>query len=139
MLRRALIVLILVASNAGCSESGASSPTAPSTISSPVTLDWGSTLGFRGYTSRSFETTQVGTVTVTLTSAAVPPSWEIGIGLGVPQANGSGCALSASVRAPAGSNPQVSIAVDEGSYCVAVYDVGALTEAAGFTLHLVYP
>ena len=141
MSRGILFVFMFAMASVGpaCNGSDTGTPTAPSTITSPVTLDWGTTLQARGYSSRSFETTQSGTAVVTLTSVAVPPTWEIGIGLGLPQANGGGCTLSTSVRAPAGSTPQLSIAVEKGVYCVAVYDPGSLTEGVGVMLHLVYP
>jgi len=78
---------------------------------------------------------QSGTVFVTLQSAPVP----VGLGIGVPQANRSGCRASLSTTATAASSPQLTTAVEEGRYCVIVFDVVGLTDPIVFTVEVVQP
>jgi hypothetical protein len=85
--------------------------------------------------TRSFVTSQAGTVTVTLQSAAVP----LGVGVGVPAASGSGCRPAVSVTAAPNDAPALTAAVEEGTYCVLVFDVGAIVDPIPFTLQLIYP
>jgi hypothetical protein len=112
---------------------GSSTPTTPTAAStSPVTETWTSIVGPGGTASRSFATTQAGTVTVTLTSSDAP----LGVGVGVPR-NVAGCRLTVAQVDAAGLS--VSIPADAGSYCVEVFDDGSVVKQAAFSVQIVHP
>ena len=122
---------------AGCGDDlNPSAPTLP--VASPTTSTFASTLPLQGSVSRVFATTQAGTVTVTLKSAGAP-STVVGLGIGIPYTGVANCALFSSSRTTAGTTPQITAPVDSGQYCVALYDVGALTSAVSFEITIVYP
>ena len=98
-------------------------------------MSWTTHIGNNGSASRSFVTSQAGSVTVALQSAAVP----LGIGVGVPGASGGGCRAAVSVTAAPNDAPQLTTAVEEGTYCVLVFDVGGIVDPIPFTLQLVHP
>jgi len=127
---RSLVIVVAVLA-AAC---GSESPTSPTTTTptSPTTVTWTPLLPPGGTASRSFTTSQAGTVSVTLTSVPVP----LGFGIGVPRTTG-GCLLSTSRVDATGAT--MSIAVDQGAYCVEVYDEGNLTTQSGFTVTITYP
>lgn len=77
-------------------------------------------------------------MTVRLVSAG-DPSTIVGLGIGVPLGGISNCTLSTSVDTTAGTTPQIAATVDAGSYCVAIYDLGALTSAVDFEITINYP
>ncbi len=83
-------------------------------------------------------TVGAGTVTVTLTTVG-PPVVSVGLGIGVP-GGGASCNLSMAVgsAAPA-TTPQISVPVDAGTYCVQVYDVGAVPDHINFTVSVTHP
>lgn len=126
------VVLLLALLNVSCSDDVATSPTE---TTSPSTITWTTQLGPRGSASRSLEVGQSGTVLVTLQSAPVP----VGLGIGVPQANGSGCRTTLSTTATAASAPQLTTSVEEGKYCVIVFDVVGLADPITFTVEVVQP
>ena len=132
---RCVTVCVLLASFCTVSCGDESETTAPTSVTSPTTVSWTTHLGTTGSASRSFVTSQAGTVTVTLQSAAVP----LGVGVGVPAASGSGCRPAVSVTAAPNDAPQLTTAVEEGTYCVLVFDVGGIVDPIPFTLQLVYP
>jgi hypothetical protein len=123
--------------SAACNQ--ASNPTAPSTSASPVSVVYDSQLYPRGSASRTVTLTQSGTVLLTLTSVRPDPSVSLGVGLGIPRADGGGCHLSQSVNTASGTAAQLSATVDSGTYCVKVYDVGTLTGDVSFSLTIVHP
>ena len=65
---------------------------------------------------------------------AVTPATVVGLGVGVPNSTGSGCALTNSLEASAAiadattgaTTPQLTIAAAVGTYCAEVYDSGQL-------------
>ena len=75
-----------------------------------------------------------GTLTTTLTMTPVPPS--IGLGFGV--VVGGDCRLTQSSTIT-GSNTQISLPVDAGSYCVRVFDTGGLTGPITFSAAITHP
>lgn len=130
----ALFPVLLVA---GCGSDETPTTSTPRTTAS---VTWSTTLANGGASSRSFKTTRNGTVSVTLQSlGGTTASLRVGLGLGIPLGDGSGCVLSRSVEATASATAQLELAVDAGSYCVQVYDPGTLTQPVGFTILLVYP
>lgn len=79
-----------------------------------------------GSATRAFTMTARGTISLTL-SATTPANVTLGLGVGIPQANGAGCLLNSSVETTAGSTPQLTVTTESGTYCAKVYDVGHLT------------
>jgi hypothetical protein len=135
MMIRVTMVGLAIVSSLLSSACGDETVTAPSTVTSPTTVSWTTLVGPGGTASRSFTATQAGVVTLTLTNAAFP----LEIGIGVPRSSGSGCLLSASVTATQGSSPQLTASVEQGNYCVKVYDAGVITDPIPFTMQIVYP
>jgi hypothetical protein len=132
------VVLVLASLGAACSNS--QSTTAPSTPTTPtiVTDIFTSTVTVQGATSHAFVVTTAGTVSVTLLSAG-PAATIVGLGLGIPNANGANCNLSFSVNTTAGAAAQITRTVEPGLYCVDVYDIGKLTADAGISVQIVHP
>jgi hypothetical protein len=125
-----LLALGVVAS--GCGSSTPASPTT-TTATSPVTETWTGIVGPGGTASHSFSTTLTGNLMVTLTSSDAP----LGLGIGVPRAANGGCRLTTSqVDAP---GVTVSVPADAGSYCVQVFDDGAVVKQAAFAIQIVHP
>jgi hypothetical protein len=137
MRRTAYLAGLLVCAGlaAGC---GDDTPTTP-TLPSPSTNEFSSQLVIKGATSRSFSATKTGVVTVTLQEAG-PPGTRVGLGIGVPfSTTVAGCALSKSITATAGGEPQLVEGVDAGRYCVAIFDNGTLTAPISFKMTIVFP
>lgn len=124
------VILIL------CSCSGdVTTPTAAST--SPATTVFASQFAARGDASRSFSVSSTGSIEITLTS--VTPETVVGLGIGIPRADGANCNLSQSLETGPGSAPQIVAAVDGGTYCVKVYDIGSVRDSVNFSVTLVHP
>ena len=126
------VALLLALLNVSCSDEVASSPTE---TTSPSTITWTTLMYPRGSASRTLDVTQAGTVFVTLQSTPLP----VGLGIGVPQANGSGCRATLSITATSANAPQLTTSVEEGRYCVVVFDVGELTDQIAVTVQVVQP
>lgn len=126
------VVLLCALLNVSCSDDAT---TAPTETTSPSTISWTTQLGPRGSASRSLQVDQAGTVSVTLQSAPFP----VGLGIGVPQANGSGCRTTVSTTATPANSPQITTSVEVGRYCVLVFDVVGLTDPITFTVEVVQP
>jgi len=127
--------LVCIAAVAAASACGSDTPTSPTTATttSPVTETWTGIVGPGGTASHSFSTTLSGTVSVTLTSSDAP----LGLGVGVPRTVNGGCRLTTSqVDAP---GLTVSVPADAGSYCVQVFDDGAVVKQASFAVQIVHP
>ena len=114
-------------------------PTSPSPPASPVTVVYDSQLYPGGTASRTLTVTQSGTVYLTLTSVRPDAAVALGLGVGIPRADGGGCHLSQSISVASGATSQLSTNVDAGTYCVKVFDVGTLTDAVSFSVTIVHP
>lgn len=132
-----VMVLLSAVTVAGCGDDE-TPPTTPAPDTT-VSVSWSTSLATDGSSSRSFRTTRTGTVSITLQSMGAPAGTVVGLGVGIPLGDGSGCVLSRSVETTAGSTAQLELDVDAGSYCVQVYDRGELTQPTTFTILLVYP
>ena len=121
---------------AACATTTLTSPTA---VADTETLqrEFSSLLVPGGGASRDFDVTAAGAIAVTLKSTT-PAGIPIGLGIGIPRANGS-CALSAAVETIAGATAQISVAADVGTYCAKVYDLGALSAPLPFTIAIARP
>jgi hypothetical protein len=64
---------------------------------------------------------------------------QLGIGIGIPRADGSGCFLTQSVVTAVGGTPQISASVERGQYCVRVFDPGVLANPVTFALQITFP
>jgi len=120
----------------GCDD--AATTTSP-TATSPVTELFSAQFVPGGSASRSFTAAAAGTVSLTLSQLGPPADLVVGFGVGIPQANGSGCYLTRSVNTGAASSPQLTTSVDAGTYCVRLYDLGTMTSPTAFTVTIVRP
>ena len=120
----------------GCDD--AATATSP-TVTSPVTETFAGQFAVGGAAARSFSSASAGTATITLTQIGPPADVTIGIGIGIPQSDGSGCYLTQSVTAGAAAAPQLTAAVEAGTYCVRLFDTGALTSQVAFSVTIVRP
>lgn len=134
----ALVVALLSAVTASACGDDETPPTTPAPATT-ASVTWTTSLATAGTSSRSFRTTRTGTVSITLQSLGAPAGTVVGLGVGIPLGDGSGCVLSRSVETTSGTTAQLELDVDAGSYCVQVYDRGELTQPVSFTVLLVYP
>jgi hypothetical protein len=109
---------------------GGNTPTTATAVTGQ-TLDWSTSVVPGGATSRTITALQAGTVTVTLAVTGPP----IGVGIGIP-ASGS-CRLTLSEVAPQGA--VLSAPVEEGDYCVSIFDPGTLTTPLGVRVEIDTP
>ncbi len=102
------------------------------------TITYTSTVFQGGFTSRTFDASQAGTVTVffdTIDPGSVP---SLSLGIGFPRTDGSGgCQITQLHTATRGS--QFSVNVDAGTYCVRIADPGTVTGSATFSLRITHP
>jgi hypothetical protein len=134
---RAIGLALLVLASA-CSDSGTTTTT-PAPITGPFTDIFTSIIYPGGFSAHSFSATDAGTITVTLTNAGPPNNVVMGLGIGVPNF-GPGCSLTTSVNVPAGPAPQITIAADAGSYCIAIFDAGNnIPTGEAFSITTVHP
>lgn len=130
-------VIVIAGVSLACNT--AASPTAPSTPVTPVAVVWETQLYPGAAASRSFIAASSGAVSVTLSDVRPDPRASIGMGVGIPRADGGGCLMSHSVHATSGGDPQLTVDIEPGTYCVRVYDVGALTGEVFFSIALSHP
>ncbi len=130
---RLLVCLILAAAAAACSD--AVTPTAATAVTTPA-FTFASSFTAKGSASRSFEQLTTGPVSLTLTAAS--PDVRLGIGLGIPRPDGSGCNLTQAVETGAGVAPQLTVTAEAGVWCVRVYDLGFVPERVSFALEVAH-
>jgi hypothetical protein len=131
MKQRVALLMAFASLCAACANS-ALTTTGPSTALGTVTDNFASFLAIGGASIHRFSVTQAGTITVTLN--VITPAGVIGLGIGVPDAAGTGCNLTNAMDASAAvvdsttgiAAPQLTIASSPGAYCVEVYDSGQL-------------
>jgi hypothetical protein len=109
----------------------------PSSTASPGTDTYTSVLFPGGFTSRTFQASAGGTVTVIMDTISPASVASLNVGVGFPRVDGGGCQLTQSFVAPRGG--QLSVPVEIGTYCVKVSDPGTLTELTSFSLRIVHP
>jgi hypothetical protein len=145
MKMRLAALLVFVALCAGCS-SNALDTTAPTTTAGTGTDTFASFLAIGGSSTHTFPVTQAGTIAITLT--VVTPAAVVGLGVGVPNASGSGCSLANSLDASAATadattgatTPQLTIPAVVGTYCAKVYDSGQLGDIGRtFSVTIAHP
>jgi hypothetical protein len=109
----------------------------PSSAATPGTDTYTSVLFPGGFTSRTFDASAAGTVTVimdTISPASVP---SLSVGIGFPRSDGGGCQLTRTFTGTRGA--QIAVPVEIGTYCVKVSDPGTLTELTTFSLRIIRP
>ena len=99
------------------------------------------TLETKGSNFYSFYVTQAGPVGLTLAAVQTPGgaalATPLGIGVGIP--SGTTCARSTSQTAPPGLAAQLTVTLNPGTYCAAVFDTGNLTSAVNFAMRIRHP
>jgi hypothetical protein len=139
LLPRTLVAALVLASSLTVAGCGDDTPTTPTPTPTTTTVTISSNLAVGGASSRSFEVTRAGTVSATLVAVGGSTTLKVGLGVGIPLGDGSGCVLSRSVETVPGTTAQLELNVDAGKYCVQIYDPGTLTGVAAFTINLVFP
>jgi hypothetical protein len=134
MSARVLALLLVLGAAAGCSND-TSNPVGPTWVPS-TSFTWATTFTARGSATRSFEQIGPGAVNITLT--AVTPDVPLGIGVGIPRADGSGCLLTTAVTATPASSPQIVLTADPGTWCVRVWDPGTVPERVNFSMSVIH-
>jgi hypothetical protein len=146
---RSLLIGVLALSvvTAACGDEGDPGIVQPDVNPATVTETFTGTLSVQNVSSHSFIISRSGRITITLTAVTPPPtsegpsSPEVGIGIGIP--SGLTCALNlgngTTATVTAGSTPQISGIVIPGTFCVAVYDVGNLTETVDYAVAVAHP
>jgi hypothetical protein len=112
---------------------------APAVVPAPGTETFSSNLLPLGSVSRTFTASQSGVVSVTLNSASPPATVLLGLALGIPRVDGTGCLAYTSLNTVAGAAPQITAQVDPGTYCFRVYDPGTLPNLVNFTTTVTHP
>jgi len=139
----ARIALLAVAVVAQSCNSTTAPDLADSQITPPVftTQTFAGTLTTSGSLFYSIVVTQRGPVSLTLAAVQAPGggalTTPVGIGIGTPK--GTGCPRTSSVVTPPGLASQLTVTLNPGTYCAAVYDVGNLSSAANFAMRITYP
>ncbi|MGQ0732984.1 MAG: hypothetical protein ACT4QD_04930 [Acidobacteriota bacterium] len=128
--RLAWMVIGLAWAMAGCQN--VTTPTAPNLP--PATDTFTTQIVPGGVVTRSFRMYTRGTFSVTMTRIGPPDGVVVGLGVGIPRADGTGCTLSQWVATTASANPQIVAQADGGAYCVRVFDLGNLTGETTFTV-----
>jgi hypothetical protein len=103
------------------------------------TETFASNLTVLGAASRTFSVSQSGTATITLQNLGNSSTLRAGIGVGIPKEDGSGCILTTSLQTTAGSTPLVTSAIDPGTYCIRIFDLGQFTDTTSFSITLKHP
>jgi hypothetical protein len=140
MTRAALVLSTIVAlAGAGC---GDDTPTAPSTttttpITTPVTATFSGVVGPNGTLSRSFTAQIAGTARAVV--SGITPATALGLGLGIPRGDGSGCLLTYSTVSGDLSGVEIAGAVTTGTFCVQIYAPAAAADNVRFEVSLTHP
>ena len=133
------LAVVVLASSLTLADCDEDTPTTPTPDPTTASVTFASNLALGGSSTRSFDVTRAGNVSVTLLAVGGSSTLKVGLGVGIPLADGSGCVLSRSVEAVAGTTAQLELAVDTGKYCVQIYDPGTLTAVVAFSINLIYP
>jgi len=109
----------------------------PTSLAKPGTDTYTSVLFPGGFTSRTFEASAAGTVTVIMDTITPDSVASLAGGLGFPRTDGGGCQLTSTFVASRGA--QLAVPVETGTYCVKVSDPGTLTQLTSFSLRIIHP
>lgn len=99
------------------------------------------TLPVGGSSFYSFFVSQAGPVGLTLAAVQTPGgaalTTPLGIGVGIP--SGTGCARSTSQTTAPGLAAQLTVTLNPGTYCAAIFDSGNLSSAVNFAMRIRHP
>lgn len=109
----------------------------PSTRAGGGTITYAQTVLPKGFTSRSFDASLRGDVTIFFDTIDPGSVAALGVGVGFPRSDGGGCVLNLTATATRGS--QFTFPVEAGTYCIQVSDPGTLTGPAQFSLRIQHP
>jgi hypothetical protein len=128
--RAGALALALAILTAACG----SNPTAPS---QPITETLAGSLSIGNANFHVFTTSGSGELTLTLNSLDPTASIAVGVGLGT-VTNGA-CALQFTNEGFQVGAVWTNTIAGAGSYCVAIYDIGRLTQPVTYSMTLVHP
>jgi hypothetical protein len=109
----------------------------PSTRAGAGTITYAQTVLPKGSTSRSFDASLRGDVTIFLDTIDPASVASLSLGMGFPRADGGGCVVNLTATGTRGS--QFTVPVEAGTYCIQVSDPGTLTGPAQFSLRIQHP
>jgi hypothetical protein len=109
----------------------------PISFANPGTDTYASVLFPGGFTSRTFEASAAGTVTVIMDTISPDSVASLAGGLGFPRSDGGGCQLTSTFVASRGA--QLAVPVELGTYCIKISDPGTLTQLTSFSLRIIHP
>jgi len=110
-------------------------PTVPT-----VSQTFSDTLAVGGTNTHTFNVSQPGPVTVTLTS--ITPQTTVFVGLAAGSVNAGTCLLSqtSAVSTQAGTTPQISgTASVAGTFCLQIFDIGNLAASNSYSITVSHP
>lgn len=144
MTRATILVMAILATVAsGCSNDTPTSATSTTTttttttVTTPITATFTGVVGPSGTLSRTFTAQLAGTARVVL--SGITPSTALGLGMGVPRADGTGCLLTYSTTATDLSSAELSSAVGSGVFCIQVYAPASAAETVRFSVTITHP
>jgi hypothetical protein len=139
-----LAAWVAVVCMAGAACTSTTQPTDADSGITPLVFNtetFAATLQAKGNNFYSFFVAQAGPVGLTLAAVQAPGggalSTPLGIGVGIP--SGVGCARSTSQTVPPGLAAQLTVTLNPGTYCAAVFDSGNLTSAVNFAMRIRHP
>jgi hypothetical protein len=122
---------------AAASCSSPTAPTADAGILDPTRVTYSAIIGSGAASSRAFTARVAGTATATVNG--ITPATALGIGLGIPRADGAGCLLSRSGIASDEVTATVSAAVGVGLFCVQVFAPAGAADVVHYSVTLDHP
>jgi len=130
------LVLSIAGAASGCSGEIDNLPTTPDPI--PVTETFTGTININGAATHNVFTAATGTVTATITALGDNPPAKVGFSMGTLSATTCSVVLhnDAAVVTTSLSGTVSSL---NGSLCVRIYDVGALTDSVTYTFTVTHP
>jgi hypothetical protein len=140
--KRAMAIACVACFALSCSES----PTAPTTTTETTptmnTLQFSGTLSPGSSRFYSFTASRTGVATATLASVTTPPrnaAANVPVGVGIGRPAGTGCPTATSLTTDAALTTQLQYGVEQGIYCVNVYDPGTLAASVNFVVRFSFP
>ncbi len=135
LLSTAVLIFVCALGLTGCGDDADPLPTAPTPVS--LTETFVGSINRNGAATHSFIVQTAGTVTATLTSLEAGSATTVGLSMGTWNAQTLTCQIilandAAHAVLPDGTAASVIIgtAASVGTFCVRVYDVGQLSDAA---------
>jgi hypothetical protein len=131
-------LLVLALSGAGLAGCNTEDPFATMPTPTPTTVVFQGEINPNGGQTFQFTTQANGTITATLT-AVQPSGATIGFSMGIWNTSTTACQIVLANDNAAQGAVLTGTASSVGNYCVRVYDTGALSDSASFTIQLVHP